>query len=317
MGRIDTDESICRAVSNPRSEDHMCTLLPNFHGSVKHGDSPVHLAVQSAWDEEIQGKMLDRNGMTVEDAVSLIGAHTVGHHHGFGAWVEDPMVFNNNYFRALQEVANERGRGSVFRWLPNQLNPTLPANQRMRYNRKLFPDWFQDDMRLRGEDSRFFKKFDEGEIMMLDADIALIQNAPQLVDRYANSEAAWRADFDAAFIKMGEFGVITPLFSINSAAAEQAVGMKKSLTDFDEDASAEFFQNLQIAKEDSVSKIQEFHKQSHLQAEALGSQTDISKFFNFVVRVFALLGLASIMYGIGLTISKRRSSYTAIEDVEV
>merc|ERR1712038_1612734 len=119
---------------------------------------------------------MGKNGLTKNHAVALIGAHTVGHHHSFNAWVEDPMAFDNKYFVNLQQVMSVTGGGrNDFSW---------DFNGNQRYSTE-FPDWFQDSFQLTGTDSFFCKGF-SCKIHMLDADMSIVQNAPELVTRYAN-----------------------------------------------------------------------------------------------------------------------------------
>merc|ERR1712113_652355 len=46
----------------------------------------------------------------------------------------------------------------------------------------------------------------KAHIMMLDADLALVLNAPELVEKYAADNKVWRKDFDDAYIVMSELG---------------------------------------------------------------------------------------------------------------
>jgi len=317
MGRVDTTDEVCLRI-RPSDDDHMCKLLPNFHGPTKSnrgGGIPTRDALMETFATEIKGKMIDRNSFTEREAVALIGAHTVGHHHGFGAWVEDPMIFNNAYFRNLEGVGKVVGNGMDFRWPNNPDKLTSP-----RYAKKLFPDWFQDMQQVRNsspeENEREFFKGNIGfnNIMMLNSDMALITDAWDLVQEFSQSENAWRDAFDRAYVKMGTLGVDQSTL-IFPAGTEVEIEVAK-VSDEDLDQEAEFFQNLEIAQEETVAKMRELHG-TLKQLSSADSAVSSTSAFDYSVRIFAIVGAISLVYGLINIFLQKRAGYVRIFEPEV
>merc|ERR1712062_937220 len=92
--------------------------------------------------------------------------------------------------------------------------------------------------------------FPMSRIMMLDADLTLVLNAPELVEKYAADLFAWRKDFDDAYIVMSELGFSTLQPPIGGSGRRL---LQRSDELLDEDF--EFFQNLQIHREEQVEKV--------------------------------------------------------------
>jgi len=256
MGRVDTSDEVCMRIG-VHEEEHMCKLLPNVIGPNKRNRrGAVREALEETFQTEIAGKMIERNSFTAREAIALIGAHTVGHHHGFGAWVENPMDFDNAYFQNLELIGNRVGHGKSFTWNPESMNP------RPRYSQALFPTWFQDSAQVENSspqenERNFFKgKFGFNNIMMLSSDMALITNAWDLVQEFAGSEDAWRRTFDEAYLKMGMLGVDKSTLTFPPAFD---LGRRNLASEEDLDREAEFFQNLEIAREETVAELRQFH----------------------------------------------------------
>merc|ERR1719499_1748110 len=96
---------------------------------------------------------------------------------------------------------------------------------------------------------------------MLDSDLTLVLNAPDLVDLYANEPLTWRQHFDAAYIKMGELGNTGGLTNPDAEIeAEITVGssQKASKRSRDIDDEHEFFQNLNLLREKQLSLLMKF-----------------------------------------------------------
>jgi len=228
-GRVDPQPDECI------SDKAMCDNLPAFftrhHSEVDHEDIVVSL--NDVWDSEIQGKMVDVNSLSKQDAVALIGAHTVGRHFEFGHWTQHPNSFDNEYFLQLKRVKD---------WLDSgdQLGETFghPFGTDVRSN------WWIDSDLVEDENAAFPRS----RLMMLDADLALVLNAPELIEKYAADIVAWRQDFDDAYIVMSELGFasLEPLDVANRRLLQRAEKL------LDEDF--EFFQNLQILREEQVEK---------------------------------------------------------------
>jgi len=323
MGRVDTTDEVCLRIS-PSDDDHMCKLLPNFQGPTKsnrNGGIATRDALMETFATEIKGKMIDRNSFTEREAVALIGAHTVGHHHGFGAWVEDPMIFNNAYFKNLESVGKVVGNGMDFRWPINANGLTTP-----RYAKNLFPNWFQDMKQVRNSspeenEREFFRgRIGFNNIMMLNSDMALITDAWNLVEEFAQSENAWRNAFDRAYVKMGTLGVdqSTLIFPAQAGVAMEIEVAKVS--DEDLDKEAEFFQNLQIAQEETVAKVRELHgtlDQLSSAQNAIQSTVSSTNAFDYSVRIFAIVGAISLVYGLIKLFLQKRAGYVRIFEPEV
>lgn len=184
------------------------------------------------WEKEIDGKMISVNSLSKREAVALIGAHTVGSVAFFGAWVEQPMIFDNEYFLQLKRVKDWLDSGGQFGDLGHPFGS-------VRSN------WFIDSNKV--EDSN--APFAGVPIMMMDSDLALVINAPELVEEYSTDLIKWRTDFNDAYVRMGEMGVtneLEPQLSsrrLLNRAAEQL------------DEEYEFFQNLQMLREQQMKKI--------------------------------------------------------------
>jgi len=231
-GRVDPQPDECI------SDKAMCNNLPAFftrHHSVEDHEDIV-VSLNDVWDSEIQGKMVDVNSLSKQDAVALIGAHTVGRHFEFGHWTQHPNSFDNEYFLQLKRVKDWLDSGKQL----GQASDVHPFGFSVRSN------WWIDSDKV--EDENAAKP--ESHIMMLDADLALVLNAPELIEKYAADITAWRQDFDDAYIVMSELGFASlepPLDVANRRLLQRAEEL------LDEDF--EFFQNLQILREEQVEKI--------------------------------------------------------------
>ncbi|CAI2169589.1 5013_t:CDS:2 [Funneliformis geosporum] len=118
---------------------------------------------------------LDLQGFKYSEIVALAGAHALGRCHpdrsGFqGPWTFSPITFTNGYFTELLKK----------KWV---------------------------DKKWKGP-KQFVDK-ETGELMMLPADMALIQdkNFKTWVETYSKDEALFFKDFAAAFHKLEELGV--------------------------------------------------------------------------------------------------------------
>ena len=108
--------------------------------------------------------------------MALSGAHTVGSCHadrsGFdGQWTEDKLKFDNTYFKEMLQKQYAMGAA---------------------------PDG-----------SPQYEHRESGTIMLI-SDLALLEDAAYKVhvERYAEDEAAYFADFTAAWVKLQENGVV-------------------------------------------------------------------------------------------------------------
>merc|ERR1712200_345375 len=277
IGRSDVSQENCEA-----DQAEMCAILPDFAHGTGHGgcgsgitcNSKVENALSAVWENQIEAKMIDTNSLSKQDAVSLIGAHTVGKHFSFGAWVTNPMVFDNDYWIQLQKLKQHLDNGGQFGMDQNHV-----------YSHSIFPDWFQDSAVIDNQDPAVFNEFKGafgGKIMVLDSDLTLVLNAPNLVDLYANEPLTWRQHFDAAYIKMGELGNTGGLTNPDAGIeAEITVGSSQiaSKRSRDIDDEHEFFQNLNLLREKQLSRAHEIHAQAK---EA--------------TKVFAFIGLVSFGY---------------------
>jgi hypothetical protein len=212
----------------------MCNNLPAFftrrHFVKDHED--IVMSLNDVWVSEIEGKMMNVNTLSKQDAVALIGAHTVGRVIGFGPWTQQPFFFDNGYFLQLKRVKN---------WLDD--GKSLGAGLEHPFSERIFSDWFQDSLKV--EDSHPVMPRMESNIMMLDADLALVLNAPELVEKYAADNKVWRKDFDDAYIVMSELGFAS-LDPPRAGANRRLLQRSEELLDED----FEFFQNLQISQEE-------------------------------------------------------------------
>lgn len=121
-----------------------------------------------------------RMGFNDQEIVALAGAHSLGRCHadrsGFvGPWTRAPTTFSNEYFRLLVEE----------KWTPKKWAG---------------PPQYEDKSH---------------ELMMLPADMALIEDAPmrKYVEVYAKDRDLFFRDFAAAFRKLEELGVPFPAAS--------------------------------------------------------------------------------------------------------
>ena len=126
--------------------------------------------------------MFGRLGLSVQEMVALMGAHTVGRCHvdrsGFvGAWTRTPLLFSNSYYVQLLQ-------GGPWKWVP----PATFANTGAATQGQ-----FQNSV---------------GQ-MMLPSDIALLSDPEclALVERYAVDGLTWKADFSDAFGKLWRLGM--------------------------------------------------------------------------------------------------------------
>lgn len=150
--------------------------------------------------------MVDKNSFSKREAVALIGAHTVGMvkiNPGFeGVWDTTMFTFDNEYFKLLKEVKDQGGPGK------SKAFSTIHTH------------WFQDQRQVSGQ-----------HLLMLDSDMALVLNAPELVEEFAKSNEAFRHAFDEAYLKMSEIGW-------------EKKGRRR-LTEAELDEAEEFFSNVE------------------------------------------------------------------------
>lgn len=230
-GRTDPEESTCL------DDRQMCENLPAFstrHHAVDDHDDIV-LSLNDVWEKEINGKMILINTFSKQDAVALIGAHTVGSVQQFGAWVEQPLIFDNEYFMQLKRVKDFLDSGGQLGSAENHPFDDVRSN------------WFLDPP-TKVEDPN--APFAGVTIMMMDSDLTLVINAPELVEKYATDLIQWRTDFDDAYVRMSELGV-------NDVLEPQDDNTRRHLSRAEEqlDEDFEFFQNLQILREEQTEKI--------------------------------------------------------------
>jgi hypothetical protein len=93
------------------------------------------ISLNDVWVKEIEGKMIDINSLSKQDAVALIGAHTVGRHFSFGHWTKQPNIFNNEYFLQLKRVKDWLDSGNK---LGEQVGSIHP------FGSNVFPNWFEE-----------------------------------------------------------------------------------------------------------------------------------------------------------------------------
>lgn len=120
-----------------------------------------------------------RMGFNDREIVALLGAHALGRCHTFASGYDGPWTFaentmSNEYFRLLVEE----------RWSPKIMHEGLVWDG---------PDQYEDST---------------GKLMMLPADIALIQDSEfkKYVELYAKDENTFFADFAKAFSKLLHLG---------------------------------------------------------------------------------------------------------------
>merc|ERR1711953_1459435 len=126
-GRLDPTADTCL------DDVHMCKNLPNFHTGFHFDDQEIMNSLNDVWVSEIEGKMMNVNTLSKQDAVALIGAHTVGRHFGFGHWTSQPNIFDDEYFLELKRVKN---------WLDS--GKSLGAGLGHPFSERIFPNWFRD-----------------------------------------------------------------------------------------------------------------------------------------------------------------------------
>jgi len=231
-GRVDPQAEEC--IDNQA----MCNNLPAFftqhHSEVDHDD--IVTSLNDEWVQEIEGKMMDVNSLSKQDAVALIGAHTVGRHFDFGHWTQQPNIFDNEYFVQLKRVKD---------WLDSENE--LGENAGHPFGADVRSNWWIDSETVEDPNA----VFPASRIMMLDADLTLVLNAPELVEKYAADLFAWREDFDDAYIVMSELGFSTLEPPIEGGSDRRLLQRSDELLDED----FEFFQNLQIHREEQMEKI--------------------------------------------------------------
>jgi len=234
-GRVDPTAETCI------KKDEMCKNLPDFFTKSHSTDhESIMDSLEDVFTSEIRGKMIRVNNLSKRDAVALIGAHTVGRHFTFGHWTQQPFIFDNEYFVQLKRVKDWIDQGNTFGQGEEAERP---------FGKTVFPTWFMDTKLVEDPDAPLGSlKFPN--IMMLDADVTLVLNAPNLVEKYATNGARWRRDFDDAYVKMSELGFVSldpPLDGENRRLLQQSEEL------LDEDF--EFFQNLRILQQEQMKKI--------------------------------------------------------------
>merc|ERR1711923_377924 len=105
--------------------------------------------------------MIDVNSLSKQDAVALIGAHTVGRHFSFGHWTRQPNIFDNEYFLQLKRVKDWLDSGNELGQGEQAGNIDIPFG-------------FKDSEEVQDPEA----VMPGSRIMMLDADLALVLNAP-------------------------------------------------------------------------------------------------------------------------------------------
>merc|ERR1719284_196013 len=238
-GRIDPAADTCIG------KKKMCNILPAFatkgHSSGQFADhQSIVDGLEDVFESEIRGKMIQVNTFSKQEAVALIGAHTVGRHFAFGHWTQQPFIFDNEYFVHLKRAKDWIDQGNTFGQGNEEGRP---------FGESVFRDWFQDTKLVQDPDAPLGELFKSGQIMMLDADLTLVLNAPNLVESYATDGARWRRDFDDAYIKMSELGFasLEPPLEENRRLLQRSEGLL--------DEEFEFFQNLRILQQEQMKKI--------------------------------------------------------------
>eukprot|EP00899_Mesostigma_viride_P023428 jgi/Mesvir1/426/Mv11308-RA.1 len=153
-------------------------LLPE---AVMPGDTQRPHSATAQHIRDIFGRM----GLTTQETVALIGAHTVGRmrvqNSGYqGTWVRTDMAFNNEFFVALRNRA----------W--RQITVVNPADGSTKFQYHNGPANSPFNML-------------PSDMSLLDGD-ASADGFQHFVDLYAADQAAWQADFAAAFAKILRFG---------------------------------------------------------------------------------------------------------------
>ena len=126
-----------------------------------------------------------RMGFNDRDIVALSGAHTLGRCHpersGFeGPWTEEPLKFDNTYFKELLDEE----------WVPVHSK---------------FPEWAVESVQLVNKSAANQKD----ALMMLPSDVALLHDPVfrPVVEEYAADQGVFFKDFAKAFAELIELGV--------------------------------------------------------------------------------------------------------------
>lgn len=178
--------------------------------------------------QQIETKMMKRNGFTKSEANALIGAHTIGLvRNTFGSGLANPWVPNG------ADDFDPAGKGPVFDnayhdFMINSItsgdNYTAFDEDFSPFTRK-FKDWFIDDV---------------NKLDYLDTDLALVftpatagayPNYREDSETFAASNAAFLGAFDAAYDKMSKLGVSVALTGTADCAAECAITIDAALTE--------------------------------------------------------------------------------------
>merc|ERR1739838_1063071 len=138
-GRVDPTTFTC--IENIQ----MCRNLPAFftrqHSQFEHAD--IVISLNDVWVKEIEGKMIDINSFSKQDAVALIGAHTVGRHFAFGHWTQQPFFFDK-YFVQLKRTKDWIDQGNTFGEGTEEGRP---------FGARVFSSWFQDTLLVEDPDA--------------------------------------------------------------------------------------------------------------------------------------------------------------------
>jgi len=198
----------------------VCNLLPEFHA----GGSTISQRFKNVWEDEVVEKMVQNMGLNENEAIALLGAHTVGRVRSFfgpsnhGPWTMNPFVFDNSYFQELVTVSDSVSDCGVTASQVNDPDCLAPFT-------RMFPNWFQDasgrvvnfllqaqlllGLPIQGQSSVAIPP------LMLDVDLALQQERPSIVKSFADDFQLWRTVFNDAYIKMSELGVAEAGISMN------------------------------------------------------------------------------------------------------
>jgi len=197
-----------------RSDEPNCDTvwthnLPGFTTPSSGGPIPGRCAGAG---QEIEDKMMNRNGFTDEEATVLIGAHTIGMlRNTFGPGLASPWVLNG--------LDNATPNGPVFdkafhHFLINDIvAPDLPTfasappGSTAPFN-QIFPDWFRDSISGVGH-------------LDTDVTLAFTPTAPPVAHpdysvfttAFAANNNHFLTTFFEALQKMSRLGVTDPLFS--------------------------------------------------------------------------------------------------------
>ncbi|XP_072996773.1 peroxidase 2-like [Typha latifolia] len=122
-------------------------------------------------------------GLSVNDVVTLSGAHSIGQSHCTSLSLQDPLI-DPSFIAFL--------RGKCL----STANPTIIVDQDIVTPNKLDNQYYKNVMAHR---------------VLFSSDEALL-SSPQtaaLVDEFARDKGAWEGKFGAAMVKMGNIGVLT------------------------------------------------------------------------------------------------------------